>query len=791
MNLKLAAILLATVLVACGGGGSSAPTPTEPTTPTQPIPPVEPKPPEQIPFPKNLSLNGGAFSPGEKALLTGSNLDKIVSIFVGSEQAILEKTTDGVFILIPGTDANRITVNWQGGSESLPIEIKLPITANLISQHVIIGDKVVITGTNLQKVTDVKVSGISQNFKIIDQSSIEISVSFFGSISISTGYVTISGGTLIEYKLPTVSETQINVYQDEVLKITGNNLSNINKVTFNSKIVEFFISESGTLSFNISESGVYTLHHDRGTINITIRLILKPIITSTLISLHPAKLSATISGSNLDSITSIKIGSTDIEILEKSVSKISFRTLTEIKGCFPIEAVWLGGTITIGSWSDGTCNWSFEYAEIGQTLIFDERLQPTLIEGKEFTIIPKFIGVKPFTTLQIYEGVRLMTTMYSSTDGNIKVPAQYASKNFKYDLLISADNSSGPRKIKTLSLKWSTNSPMQITIVPIVVAGMEPSIPPIEEIKKEIYSRLPINSLNLSIVIREPYIVDYEISTLNEWQNALYDLANRKTKDRATGLYYGMFTRQRGSVLGIGFLSGVVALGVDQNYFDWNRTMVHELGHNFGRFHAPCGVVSNADASFPYPNGSMGPTRIFSPFLDTEINVSKTSDIMGYCNGMWFSDYNYKAITQYVGSVFRFLQDESSLIYSGTIKDNKISIANVVVGSNVNQGKVIGKMRMVTSSGTYEVDMLGLQIDHSDEIYWYSSVPIVGNIEKIEAITDMDKKTVVNSKDKLRITSTHASGWTHYSVTPKESKSLIGNKVDVYIKGTNVIVMNN
>lgn len=40
------------------------------------------------------------------------------------------------------------------------------------------------------------------------------------------------------------------------------------------------------------------------------------------------------------------------------------------------------------------------------------------------------------------------------------------------------------------------------------------------------------------------------------------------------------------------------------------RTAAHELGHNMGLWHAPCGLAQGSDPSFPYPGGFIGASRL-------------------------------------------------------------------------------------------------------------------------------------------------------------------------------------
>jgi hypothetical protein len=68
--------------------------------------------------------------------------------------------------------------------------------------------------------------------------------------------------------------------------------------------------------------------------------------------------------------------------------------------------------------------------------------------------------------------------------------------------------------------------------------------------------------------------------------------------------------------------------------------MPHEVGHNHGRQHAPCGT--SGDPSYPYAGAAIGDwgydllqQKLYPP--------DSTKDLMSYCNPTWVSDYTYKA----------------------------------------------------------------------------------------------------------------------------------------------------
>ena len=158
-----------------------------------------------------------------------------------------------------------------------------------------------------------------------------------------------------------------------------------------------------------------------------------------------------------------------------------------------------------------------------------------------------------------------------------------------------------------------------------------------------------------------------------DWSGTLDQLRSKRSTDKpaADVYYYGMIkpadTLRTYCVstctTGIGFVvtsatgttagSGRAAMGVAFADSASAQTMAHEVGHNHGRNHAPCstaGTISGVDSAYPYSGGLIGSwgydartQKLFDP--------TKTSDIMGYCNTKWISDYTYSGITTRVAAV--------------------------------------------------------------------------------------------------------------------------------------------
>jgi len=104
-------------------------------------------------------------------------------------------------------------------------------------------------------------------------------------------------------------------------------------------------------------------------------------------------------------------------------------------------------------------------------------------------------------------------------------------------------------------------------------------------------------------------------------------------------------------------------------------TTMHEIGHEFGRYHAPCDT-SDADSDYPYAGGDIGVwgydarSRTFLP--------PDTTDFMGYCDEQWISDYTYSALFERTIAVSALVSREvrvpSLLIRSGG------EVGTVIVG---------------------------------------------------------------------------------------------------------------
>lgn len=131
------------------------------------------------------------------------------------------------------------------------------------------------------------------------------------------------------------------------------------------------------------------------------------------------------------------------------------------------------------------------------------------------------------------------------------------------------------------------------------------------------------------------------------WTQILNELKAARTSDGNARYYYGVVKPSYSNgIAGIGYVGLPVAIGWDNPGAD--QVAAHEWGHNWGRQHAPCGGAGNPDVNYPYANGVIG---VYG--FDVEAQTIKPptdSDLMGYCNNEWISDYTYTGVLEYRGT---------------------------------------------------------------------------------------------------------------------------------------------
>jgi hypothetical protein len=147
----------------------------------------------------------------------------------------------------------------------------------------------------------------------------------------------------------------------------------------------------------------------------------------------------------------------------------------------------------------------------------------------------------------------------------------------------------------------------------------------------------------VEVDVRQPYTSTATTSTESGWSQLLNEVRVLRLLDGETRYYHGI-VRRLAHWAGLGYIGHPVALSYDPLPAA-NWTVAHELGHNWGRYHAPCGNPSGIDASFPHAGGTIGVHGL--EFSRQQVHGPGTPDLMGYCSPRWVSDYTYRAVAAF------------------------------------------------------------------------------------------------------------------------------------------------
>jgi hypothetical protein len=301
----------------------------------------------------------------------------------------------------------------------------------------------------------------------------------------------------------------------------------------------------------------------------------------------------------------------------------------------------------------------------------------------------------------------------------------------------------------------STGSKLYLTMVPIIVDGkpaMTLTAATVAEIRTGMMALWPL--VDVDIKMRAPYTVKTDV--MNEL-TALRDADNSKR------YYYGFYDFGGGYT----WVSHPVAAGYPNL-----RVIAHELGHDFGQLHAPCGNPPQVDTSYPYKTGSIGSWG-FDSDKKTLIDPTKYNDVMGYCDTFWTSDYMY-------GKAQLFLEKNPStdpattpaktaasmLLVSGSLNDGQMTLEPMQRISGVVSAPEAGpyNLRLETNSGTQQVSFDLRRATHEDgtgkvfdKAQFSFTMPDPGTISKLTISENSVVKLERSTAGMLRTQSVPAS----------------------------------
>ncbi len=233
---------------------------------------------------------------------------------------------------------------------------------------------------------------------------------------------------------------------------------------------------------------------------------------------------------------------------------------------------------------------------------------------------------------------------------NVRLPGALINPRFTFEIALDRDGAvplapgskrripeQGRLRIETVKMPR-----FDLVLVPIVQAANPnddvrrwvADVTPESEKLSVARSLLPIHEM--SVRIHEGYVTNADLATGAGWGELLGELVYLRIREGERGYYYGALDLQADAIWdGLGQIGYPASVGAADPV-----TLTHELGHNLGLRHAPCGGATAADARYPYHGGEIGAWG-YDFASGRVVSAALYKDVMGYCDPQWVSDYHF------------------------------------------------------------------------------------------------------------------------------------------------------
>jgi hypothetical protein len=717
LSLGVAAALSALILSACGGGGGSS---------TPPAPQV------QQPTPAVASLAPTTVVAGNDVTLTGTNLDQVRSATLNGVALTLrsQSATSAVFTVPATATSGFINITDSNGSaralsQQLNVLVRIAVTG-FTPARALAGGSVTINGSGFARVREVRFTGAAAAATVTTRSDTQLVVTV--PADATTGLITLVGETANDPN-PTASNFEL-----------------VPPVLVNASAV---YAPAAGASFNITGTGL-----------------------------------SEVTGASIAGVPAVITNATATTITVQPGASAPCGAIVLVARLQPTVA---GGTLATAN----QCEANVRLAEIDVAQVYSQSpgdQYQRLVPGKE-TWIRAFVvstaanraapsvrvtGLRGTTTLgtvnlsgpatlpQVADGAAIPSTVqYDLTQTfAAELPAAWIAPNLTLRVEVDPDRRNNAFNTADSTPAVGTATRLTVMLVPVITGGNTsaanpPALPTAAQVIDEVARSLPIARDQIAVQTRSAYTSTTTtdgLDTSAEWSSVLGEINTLRRNENPTFLYYGVTRRSGGSIAGIGYVNSasstspaLTSLGWSPDQSSgWGRTMIHEFGHNFSRSHAPCGGVTGADPNYPYSGGQLGPTGLFNSNSNQVVAPGTGADIMGYCNGTWFSDYNFSAVQNFLeqqrarNAMTKPQAPVTELaVFDGVLSANGLQMkpAQYVVGPALAS---TGDYRVVlrTADGrTLEQPVELIQVDHADEWHFSVALPNPGAVVSADLVT--------------------------------------------------------
>ncbi len=215
------------------------------------------------------------------------------------------------------------------------------------------------------------------------------------------------------------------------------------------------------------------------------------------------------------------------------------------------------------------------------------------------------------------------------------------------------------------SFNFQSAPTLDIVIVPVHYArpGAPATDPPTGDLSYLTwmpYKVYPVSRINYTLHNSIAFTGDLRAQSGGAgWQDLLSQITDIHAQEDLAEhkVYYGLVDSVGadgcggGCIAGIGWVnqpggfaskSSLGFAGFVDNRNQASPIMTHEMGHNFGRYHSPCGTTT-ALGPYPYPGAMLGQWG-YDNANGQLLDPNAYRDYMSYCDPAWTSDFTYRAV---------------------------------------------------------------------------------------------------------------------------------------------------
>ncbi|GAA0414029.1 IPT/TIG domain-containing protein [Massilia aurea] len=596
-----------------------------------------------------------------------------------------------------------------GGSDAAPaINVAATAAVNSVSStSVEVGKTLTVTGSNLDRVTSFTINGVSLRIVAVSPGSATLAMPDTATSGVLTltvnGASTATGFSLTAYPTLTVAGyAPASAAAGATIVVTGTGLGTVSQVRFsNGSTAAVTQPHSDTsLSFVVPEgaaSGAIVLvspYRETSTSSFTVF----PSVTVTSISSSSdSVLRVTVSGTNLNGVTSARVGNVPAVINQASASEMILTVALGTSGTVVLTSP--AGDLSAGAVA--AQNYTIGTVDVAQ--VFSRNISNTALKvtpGRPMLVRASVLGLSanldsPTVRLTGVSGAGAMlgsltmsgpARLPTSRDEydlantfSVVVPDTWVRRGLKLAVSATgADNhvATGPTHVPAIG----SNTKIHLYLVPISYNGVIGKPPgSLQSVKDAFLRTYPYGPNDVVVSLRAPLVVTGSGSTADSawWDDALTQLETARSAEQPGGVYYGLVHKDANAgIVGLGYVNDrntgtgfPSAIGIEADnsvgsindpfgnlWPAWLATMLHEVGHNHSLEHvAGCDNPDSTDPAYPYSGGALGPMPVYNSLYAGVVpgGLKKAvygtfntpmKDVMTYCaDGAWLSDYSYAA----------------------------------------------------------------------------------------------------------------------------------------------------